>query len=248
MQIEYGLRTHIGQIRTLNEDACAVANAGEFPQFAVVCDGMGGHQSGEIASGLAVRTVVEAMQRMDSVDMGSIRHAIEIANTRVYRHAISHEGCSGMGTTLVMAVFDGGSVSIANVGDSRAYVYSERDDSLKQVTTDHSLVEELISTGQLSKTDAESFPFKNIITRAVGSAENVKVDLFEIGWEPGDAIVLCSDGLNRHVLDESIRDALRDGLPAQQAADMLVEAANDAGGRDNITVAVARFCERGATG
>lgn len=230
-------QTHIGRVRQLNEDNSAVQ---ETPALwmAVVADGMGGHNAGEVASRIAVDAVTKALAEGTGT-VPQITGAISLANYAVYDHSRSEAGCSGMGTTIVLACGAGNEALVANVGDSRAYHFSKKSGELRQVTRDHSLVEELIAAGRMTREESFHHPFRNVITRAVGTAPLVTPDVFEVEMEAGDALLLCSDGLTGHVPDVRIRDVLKKMKDPQAACEKLIEYALGGGGRDNITVAIA---------
>jgi protein phosphatase len=221
-------------VREHNEDSLLVA-----PPLYVIADGMGGHAAGEVASELAVSTLEAA--HITEADPELLREAVVAANDAVIRGAQEGLGRAGMGTTLTAAVVEGDLLLIAQVGDSRAYLL--QDGRLRQVTRDHSLVEELISAGQIDRSEARTHPNRSVITRALGSDPNVLPDLYEMRVHTGDRLLLCSDGLNT-MLDTSTLQRLLVANPnPQQAADALVDAANSAGGHDNITVIVVAIDE-----
>ena len=226
-QLGYG--TDTGRKRRRNEDAYVV----EPPLFAIA-DGMGGAQAGELASSLAAGAV-----REDEAAAGSgerrVAELIQEANRRVYERSSQDAAASGMGTTMTVAFVGDANVAFGHVGDSRAYLI--RDGKLEQLTEDHSLVAELVRSGQLSPEEAETHPQRSVITRALGTDPDVDVDTFSIETAPGDLFMLCSDGLTSMVEDDVILQTIeknRDNL--QTAAKALIRAANKGGGEDNITV------------
>jgi protein phosphatase len=216
-------------VRNHNEDSLLVA-----PPLYVIADGMGGHAAGEVASELAVRALEDA--HITGANPELLREAVVAANDAVVRGAREGLGRAGMGTTLTAAVIEGDQLLIAQVGDSRAYLL--QDGQLRQVTRDHSLVEELISAGQINRSEARTHPNRSVITRALGSDSNVLPDLYEMRLRTNDRLLLCSDGLNTMLDTNTLQRLLVDNPDPQQAADALVEAANSAGGHDNITVIV----------
>ena len=248
MRIQVGFKSDVGRRRSQNEDSlCVDRRLGLF----VVCDGMGGHNAGEVASRLAsdgVREHVrEALQRADlplrgqydprfSASTNRLASAIRFANEVVYRAASSRLDYEGMGTTMVAAFLDAAVVSIAHVGDSRVYLV--RGGNLRKLTEDHSLVAEQIQRGLLTEEEAEHSPQQNIITRAIGIEATIEPTLSELTLVPGDCLLLCSDGLTRGVRPEQILDAIRAAPDPQIASDELVALANQAGGEDNTTVVV----------
>lgn len=236
----YGL-TDEGLVREHNEDFISW-----FPEsgLAILADGMGGHNAGEVASELAVKSISEALQEVlspeikDTCDMNFkevVHEAVIYANDEINTHAREHPECSGMGTTIVMTLFHSDSVILASVGDSRIYRF--RKGELKQVTTDHSLVQEMIDNGYMSEEEALNSTNRNLITRALGIAEEVKVDVTQDSIEKDDIYLLCSDGLSDMINDEQIFSALvksRENL--KKASEELVKQAKEHGGHDNVSV------------
>jgi PPM family protein phosphatase len=234
-ELRWGAATDTGRVRTANEDSVlAVAEV-----FAVA-DGMGGHAAGEVASSLAVDALGAALAGKTVTEQVVIE-AIQAANEAVFRRSLSEASARGMGTTLTLiapTVGDDGrdQLVVANVGDSRGYVFA--DGELRQLTRDHSYVEEMLAAGQISSEEARSHPHRHVVTRALGVEPSVAVDTWLVTPEPGDRYLLCSDGLVNDVVDERIAFLLASTPEPQAAADALVAAANEAGGRDNITVVV----------
>jgi PPM family protein phosphatase len=225
----YAGATDTGRKRRRNEDAYVVA-----PPLFCVADGMGGAQAGEVASRLAAAAVEEA-DPGDRSGPERVTALIQEANRRVYERANIDPEASGMGTTMTVALVEDGRVAIGHVGDSRAYLY--RAGLLEQLTEDHSLVNELVKSGKLSREEADQHPQRSVITRALGTDPNVDVDAFTVESQPGDLYLLCSDGLSSMVDNDQILDAIdrsRSDLEAVTAS--LVAAANRGGGEDNITV------------
>ncbi len=226
-------RTDTGRQRTANEDSYYAA----APLFAVA-DGMGGAQAGEVASQIAAESFEPAQRSGESAEAYLRTIALE-ANRRIHDLAQQDESHSGMGTTLTAALVEGDEVSFAHVGDSRAYVY--RDGELRLLTSDHSLVEELRRQGRLTSEQAEDHPQRSIITRALGPEEEVEVDTLSFSARPGDVFLLCSDGLTTMVKDREIAAALAETEDLDQLTERLIAEANEAGGRDNITVVAFRL-------
>ena len=206
-------------------------------RFYAVADGMGGHSAGQIACELALKTVIQSYYAAPpSADVeAALRRAIEEANALVYETAQAMSERQGMGTTLTCAVVREDQVTLAQVGDSRAYLL--RGGRLAQVTQDHSWVAEQVRMGIMTETEAQSSPFRNIITRSVGTAQSVEPELSTQGLQAGDTLLLCSDGLSGAVEHPALEGVLRDYSPSE-AAMRLVDEANRAGGRDNITAVV----------
>ncbi|MFV2059234.1 MAG: Stp1/IreP family PP2C-type Ser/Thr phosphatase [Gammaproteobacteria bacterium] len=212
--------------------------------LAILADGMGGHNAGEVASQIAVQQVCNALKAVlrPEFELSSdiqykdiVRDAVELANTEIHEHSLEHPECAGMGTTLVSSLVRDDNIILANVGDSR--IYRLRDEALEQLTNDHSLVQELVDNGYLSAEEASLSVSKNLITRALGIGAEVEVDVFVHDIQDGDLYLLCSDGLSDLVEDEFIESTLKespDDLVATAKA--LISCANTNGGTDNITV------------
>ncbi len=229
-RIKVGSRTDVGLVRHHNEDSMIVA----LPLLAVA-DGVGGREAGEVASKIAVDFLAE--HAPETPDAKALGEAVEGANAEIIEAAERGDGKLGMGTTVTAVVTDGEKMVIAQVGDSRAYRF--RDGRLEQLTHDHSLVAAMVESGQLTEREALSHPSRSIITRALGSDHDMFADLYEFDMEPGDRLLLCSDGLCGVLYEEDIENILFDNPDPQRAVDRLVEAAIQAGGPDNITVIVA---------
>jgi serine/threonine protein phosphatase PrpC len=225
-----------GRTRKSNEDAYGL-NLSEGACNFVVCDGMGGAAAGEIASRLAVEAMLGAMNH-GALTLETFQQAVAAANDSVHRSANQDPSRAGMGTTLVAMATRGNRAWVAHVGDSRCYRL--RGGRLERLTHDHSLVDEQVRLGQLTPAQAETSPMRNVITRAVGTQDEVAADLIEFAVAPGDMYLLASDGLMREVDDEHIARILRAAGDLEQACAQLIRAANEAGGHDNITCLLAR--------
>lgn len=229
--------TDKGRTRNTNQDYvfCEENAVGSFPNLFIVADGMGGHNAGDTASRMCVEEVVSQIEQSTKVTpIGIFEQAVAAANEKVFQASLSEKALNGMGTTIVAAVVLGDTAYIVNVGDSRLYVYK---DTFRQVTIDHSLVEEMVQSGKLLKEDMRTHPNKNIITRALGTNSEVKADCFEIEVDEGDVLLLCSDGLSNMLEDEKIERIIRSNRENMgEAGKQLVKAANEAGGKDNISV------------
>ena len=234
--------TDIGKNRTENQDyALAVTlSVGRLANLFLVADGMGGHKAGGFASKFSVETIHQLIAESGQEAAAAIlREVIEETNTRLREQADSDESLSGMGTTIVAATVEDGNLCVANVGDSRLYVL--KDGTLKQITEDHSLVEEMVRNGDLDREEARFHPNKNIITRALGGLPEVEVDFFEVPLSGGEIVLMCSDGLSNMVDDEEMGEiTLKYQDDLEMAAEQLVRRANDYGGRDNIAVVLVR--------
>jgi len=228
--------TDIGRKRTTNQDYvfASTEQVGKLPNLFLVADGMGGHNAGDFASRYAAEIMVQEIRRSEEDQIASIlRHAIEAANAMIRLKASEDSAMLGMGTTLVAASIKGKRMEVANVGDSRLYV---AEDTLHQITRDHSLVEEMVRMGGLKPEEARKHPDKNIITRAVGASPTVRTDLFEVELSQGCLVLLCSDGLTNMLEDEEICSILKEDASLKAKAERLITRANEKGGRDNIAV------------
>jgi serine/threonine protein phosphatase PrpC len=234
MRYTWASATHVGLVRTGNEDSVHPMTDGstEGPVVIAVADGMGGAVAGEVASRIAIEAAVAAEPTADLTPGDRVR----LGNDAVVQAVEDDYTLSGMGTTLTLGLFaEDGTAQIAHIGDSRLYLF--RDDGLRQLTRDHTLVADLVAMGQLTAEQAKTHPRRNLVTRVIGTTE-VDVDEFEIALHDGDRLVLCSDGLNSMLSDSEIARLLAEAPSPSEAAWSLVEAANAAGGNDNTTVAV----------
>ncbi len=232
-------RTDPGKVRSSNQDSYA---AGEFRNgvaWAVVCDGMGGSVGGNVASSTAVRSISERITTAyrENMSSSSIKNllvtAITNANFEIYDMAAANPELTGMGTTVVAAIMDDANLYVAHAGDSRAYVVTKS--SIRQVTRDHSVVQTMLESGEITEAEAARHPSKNLITRALGVDENLRVDFSEESVEPKTLLLLCTDGLTNYVPDEQIHSTILEGRHSDFAS-TLVDLANENGGGDNITV------------
>jgi protein phosphatase len=230
--VEEAHRTDTGRQRHANEDAYYA----DAPLFAVA-DGMGGAQAGEVASKIAADAFGDSDERGEAPE-GFLRRVVRTANDRIHKLAERDASRSGMGTTLTAALLGEDEISFAHVGDSRAYVFRDRE--LKRLTSDHSLVEELRRQGRLTEAQAEEHPQRSIITRALGPEPEVEVDTMTVPARPGDVFLLCSDGLTTMVPEERIARVLERSRDLDSAVSRLIREANEGGGRDNITVVAFR--------
>lgn len=237
LTLEVAAVTDVGKVREHNEDAFGhCLEAGVF----VVCDGMGGAAAGEVASQLAVDVVIE---RLCSVSLPedrcrALEESIAAANRLVHTQGAGDAALRGMGTTLVVVAIQGRSALIGHVGDSRCYLY--RESRLTRQTDDHSLVDEQVRLGHMTAEDAARSPLKNVITRAIGTQSAVEAEITELELERGDILLLCSDGLTREVPERRIAAVLASSATLQQRCQGLVNAANEAGARDNVTAILVR--------
>lgn len=234
--ISWGARSDVGLVREHNEDSFLLRT----PLFAV-CDGMGGHAAGEVASSIAVKVIgEEAPNTADDVLLGA---AIEAANQAVIEAPQKGIGKPGMGSTASAIFIEGNQMAVAHVGDSRIYLLHHG--TLVRVTHDHSYVEELVDSGQITADEARNHPSRSVVTRALGSDPEMYADHFTLEVSDGDRIILCSDGLSSMILDDEIESIAVSNITPQNAADSLVSAALTAGGADNITVIVVDILDDG---
>ena len=234
--------TDMGRLRNSNQDSvfCDENPVGRFPNLFLVADGMGGHKAGDLASRLCIEEVVNQIRISTArTPVSAFEQAIAAANQRVYQGAQEDFELAGMGTTMVGAMVEEDTAYIVNIGDSRLYRMHER---LEQITVDHSLVEEMVQSGEIQKEEMRTHPNKNIITRALGTDDTVRPDCFEVKVQEGDVLLLCSDGLTNMVDDVEIETILnRHKEDMKLAGENLVRQANEAGGKDNISVILVRL-------
>lgn len=233
--------TDIGKKRTRNQDYVftSLLPLGQLPNLFMVADGMGGHNAGGFASKFAVESIMETLgQQENGSPKECLLKAIRIANYQIRQKANEDESMEGMGTTLVAASLNGNILTVANVGDSRLYVMGER---IRQITVDHSLVEEMIRNGVIAREQARNHPDKNIITKALGAEADVVPDFFEVVLQPEDIVLLCSDGVSNMLTDKEMGEILIQGNNLEEKARKLVEAANENGGKDNIAVVLVKM-------
>lgn len=230
--------TDIGQRRETNQDYIYTSEiaVGNLPNLFIVADGMGGHNAGDFASRYTVEKVVEAIALSSlSEPIALLGEALRSVNRSLLAVALREPYLQGTGTTFVAASIANGHMSVANVGDSRLYVVNSR---IIQVTKDHSLVQEMVRMGEMRPEEARVHPDKNIITRAVGAARDIEVDFFEVDLKPKDRVLLCSDGLTNMLEDEEIRKIICKQEDIAKGVRQLIQAANENGGRDNISVII----------
>lgn len=229
--------TDKGRLRQLNEDFIYVGD-----KIFIVADGMGGHQAGEIASKMAVEQIKEYLyQQLNHTEdeeqiIDLIKEAIKHSNDSIRRYSLEHEQCEGMGTTVVICMMHLNKAFIANIGDSRAYLI--RNKEMVQITRDHSLINEMIERGQLSKEQAKNHPQKNYITRALGTDDTVEIDFYKVDIQGEDMLLLCTDGLSGVLEDEAILDLIIHTNDREKMAEALVNKANELGGPDNISIII----------
>ncbi|MGV3465490.1 MAG: Stp1/IreP family PP2C-type Ser/Thr phosphatase [Heyndrickxia sp.] len=244
----YVVKTDTGKVRLNNEDNGDMLTNMSGAYLAIVADGMGGHNAGDVASKMAVDVLRECW--LDSFKDKEIaaaaiaekwlRETITDVNKRLFEHAQTDSSLDGMGTTLVAAICTNDFITIANIGDSRGYLFNEN--GFQQLTEDHTLVNELVKTGQISKEDAQHHPRKNLILKAIGTELAVEIDIKTIMVDNGDCLLLCSDGLYDKVTDSEMKEMLcKDDLTMEEKAQAMIDLANDNGGEDNITIVLLDF-------
>ncbi|WP_203362264.1 Stp1/IreP family PP2C-type Ser/Thr phosphatase [Bacillus sp. REN10] len=234
-------RTDKGRIRAHNEDNGGVFTNTTNDYLAIVADGMGGHNAGDIASQLTIESMKSMWQQTEKIENANqaeqwLKSTIHQINEKILSHATNHTECTGMGTTLVAAVCTPNFCTIANIGDSRCYLLN--DNGFKQVTDDHSLVNELVKSGEITREEAEHHPRKNVLTRALGTNAHVTADYHTITFEQGDYMLLCSDGLSNKLAQQEMQEILQNDLSLLEKADSFVQLANEKGGEDNITLVI----------
>lgn len=235
--MKVGYVTDVGKVREINEDSYYVD---EEDGLFIVADGMGGHQAGEVASEMAVKTISSMIKEAISQKVKDnqvpkvIKKAIGRANEEIYTKSMRNPDLNGMGTTVVLALCRNNKIYIAHVGDSRAYLI--RKNMIKQLTEDHSVVANLIKAGEITAKEARTHHLRHVITRALGTSDNVEIDICSYYWQKGDYFLLCSDGLTDLMEDEEIKGIVLSGGDPQRSCEDLVNLANERGGRDNITV------------
>lgn len=239
--VKFAVKSDKGMVREINEDSYnVIAGYPGVPVSFIIADGMGGHNSGEVASKMAVDYVSNCILKMSGTikeedDIpGLVTDLIENANREVYEHSLLHAENAGMGTTLTIALIHNKKLFIGHVGDSRAYLM--RDGEIKRITTDHTFVDELVRQGSLTDEEAASHPKKNLLTRAVGCMGSTEVDTYLLNVKSNDIFMLCSDGLTNMLADGEIREIVEGYDDLELACNELVFRANKNGGEDNITV------------
>lgn len=243
--MEIGAVSSIGNIRENNQDSMYVSEDSSFPIF-IVADGMGGHKAGEVASSLAIEaTITYLKERKDLLNNEenikfNIKKAIKYANEKIYSLSQEISEYSGMGTTITLSYIFDSKIILGHVGDSRAYLIS--DCNIKQVTKDHSLVSELIEQGSITTEEALTHPQRHLITRAVGTSQDIDVDIYMEEFKSNDKLILCSDGLTNMVDDDTILSIVNDNEEAEinKLSKILATTANDNGGKDNITIIIVK--------
>lgn len=233
--------TDRGQVRSHNEDSGGIYSNNRGQYLAIIADGMGGHQAGDVASEMATTLLEEKWRKNEGLDSPEeveqwLKQALEETNTSIYQHSLERKECQGMGTTVVAAVCTEDFITVAHIGDSRCYLYNEY--SFKQITEDHSLVNALVQSGQISKDDAMYHPRKNVVLKALGTGDFVEPDIQTINWENGDILLLCSDGLTDKVQDDELAGFIKSTNEIEEVGKKLIDLANERGGEDNVSLII----------
>jgi PPM family protein phosphatase len=240
-----------GKVRPHNEDSCGVFENRDGLTLAVVADGMGGHRAGDVASSMATSILKELWEQSSNIEKPDLaenwlRTHIEQLNSKLYKHSQENSECLGMGTTIDAVICSSTFATIAHIGDSRCYLSNTN--GFNQITNDHTLVNELVKSGQISKEDAEHHPRKNVILRALGTEQTVEIDMKTIILEEGDLLLLCSDGLTNKVQESELNHVLHKNEELEKKAQLLVQMANDNGGEDNITLVIVQYSSMSESG
>ncbi|BCB03307.1 Stp1/IreP family PP2C-type Ser/Thr phosphatase [Bacillus sp. KH172YL63] len=243
--------TDKGKVRQHNEDSAGVFVNPHGDHLAIVADGMGGHRAGDVASQLTISILKdfwENTEKFNTADEAEnwLKSTINEVNNKVYTYSQSNSECEGMGTTLVGAICTSLFATIVNIGDSRGYILNEN--GFHQLTEDHTLVNELVRSGEITKEDAEHHPRKNVILRAIGTESSISMDIKTIMFEDDDVILLCSDGLSNKVSEKEMKDVLVQDQSLEYKGESLVQLANEYGGEDNITVVIVEFAAETESG
>ena len=239
--MEVAFKSDVGQVRSHNEDNGGFTRNKEGMLLAVVADGMGGHQAGDVASKMTIEILSEKWRETEGINTPTsieswLEQAISDVNAQIFEHSIKNPQCQGMGTTLVAVVCTSQFVTYAHIGDSRAYLMNG--ETFLQKTEDHSLVNELVRSGQITPLEAENHPRRNVLLRALGTERTIKVDIKTIEWDEGNFILLCSDGLSNKIKDQEMFEILHKVTSLEDKVTELITTANERGGEDNISVAL----------
>jgi protein phosphatase len=243
--------TDRGKVRQHNEDNGGIFMNSSRQRLAIVADGMGGHRAGDVASEMTLTSLKGFWEQSEEIQTAEqaedwLRQHIDQVNKILFEHSNENAECEGMGTTIVAAICTDRFSTIANIGDSRCYILNEL--GFQQLTEDHSLVNELVRSGQITKEDAEHHPRKNVLLRALGTESSVEMDIKTITFEEGDLLLLCSDGLSNKVTVSEMDEILKSGRNLEEKATVLIEQANNNGGEDNITLVIVEFYDGSESG
>lgn len=239
--VKYTVESDIGRKRMVNEDRVAFLEHPDRFKLAILADGMGGHNAGDVASEMAIVEMQSYFLAMDIQKLNSseakkqwMLESIKTINEKIYDHSLSHEGCEGMGTTLIVVLIEGNQCLIGHIGDSRVYTFTSENVSL--VTRDHSYVNLLIENGEISEEEAENHPQKNFIVKSLGTESTVEPDFYELDIQQPSYLLICSDGLSNKISTEDMAATINMPISIDEKGKKLVQLANDSGGEDNISV------------
>lgn len=251
LQVEYAARTHRGNVRKRNEDSMYIPDGKGLDDLMVVADGMGGYNAGDVASAMGVQVacnIISAARNLSPAptEEYAVRWAFNEANRAIIEYAGTNEFYQGMGTTMTLASREGSRWVIGNVGDSRAYLI--REGTVRQITTDHSLVQLMVERGRMTAEEARVHPYRNVITRSIGADSFSGADIFRLDTMAGDVLLLCSDGLSNYLPEADLLSVASSGANLDEAAEAMLNLALTRGGSDNITVALARMAGGEADG
>lgn len=236
--------TNRGKVRQINEDSCGVYHNKAGQVLAVVADGMGGHRAGDVASSMTTSQLRSYWEQVDKIATSEsaeewLKEHISKINSNLYTHSQENDECKGMGTTVVAAICTELFLTVSHIGDSRCYVLNSH--GFQQITEDHSLVNELVRSGHISKEDAEHHPRKNVVLRALGTETHVQMDLKTLILDEGDMLLICSDGLSNKVPEAELKSILESDESIENKSEKLIQLANDNGGEDNITLVIVDY-------
>ena len=237
--MDYYFITDPGKVRERNEDSVTICTNERGEHLLIVADGMGGHKDGEVASHIALNFISDRFKRISSVGniddaINWIQSTVNEANMEIFKYVSEHPESQGMGTTVVLSILTPAFLLIGNLGDSSGYIYKNR--KLQKITVDHTLVNLLVKSGELTEEEAKNHPKKNVLMKALGSSTNVEMDIFNVGLNV-DGIFLCSDGLTNMLDDLQIARVLSEDITLKEKLEKLVFKANNRGGNDNISIA-----------
>ncbi|WP_027107552.1 Stp1/IreP family PP2C-type Ser/Thr phosphatase [Lacticigenium naphthae] len=239
--MQFSMRTHLGKVRKTNQDYIGLYKNKNDQVLAVLCDGMGGHNAGDVASEMAATHLGHAWSKNNLLSIEEIKQwmtqEVNVVNKEIHKKSLRFEDFQGMGSTIVVAVFLETVVLFGNLGDSRGYILTN--DQLIQITEDHSYVNELMKKGQITMNEAKKHPNRNVITRSLGIASKVEMDYFSIPYTDFLSVLLCSDGLTNQLSDETIHSILRKDIDKEEKVDTLLDGALENGGTDNISIVYA---------
>ena len=239
--MKYTVESDIGRKRTVNEDRVAFLEHPDHFKLAILADGMGGHNAGDVASEMAIEELTAYFKKIGAQQLNSaeakkqwLLEVIKLINEKIYQHSLSHEGCRGMGTTLITVLIDDDECLIGHIGDSRVYYFT--DDQVSLITKDHSYVNFLVEYGEISEEEAENHPQKNVIVKSLGTEATIEPDFYQLRLEPKSYLLICSDGLSNKISADEMTRTLTLPMTINEKGKKLIHIANDLGGEDNISI------------